>query len=109
MAHYLSNGVDFTLISKQLEEKRNFVNTLLAESRFEIIPSQGGFYQLIDYSKISEEKDTEFAKKVIDESGVALFPLSVFYHDSIDNKILGFSFAREEGILKKAIGRLRKI
>jgi methionine aminotransferase len=109
MADYLKNGVDYDIINKKFEEKRNFVTQLLQDSRFEIVPSQGGFYQLLDYSKISEEKDTEFARRVMDDYGVALFPLSVFYHDSIDNKMLGFSFARDEKILNKAINRLKKI
>lgn len=109
MADYLKNGVDFDIINKKFEEKRNFVTQLLQDSKFEIVPSQGGFYQLLDYSKISEEKDIEFARRIMDEYGVALFPLSVFYHDSIDNKMLGFSFARDEKILNKAINRLKKI
>jgi methionine aminotransferase len=109
MADYLKNGVDYDIINKKFEEKRDFVTRLLQDSRFEIVPSQGGFYQLLDYSKISEEKDTEFARRVMDDYGVALFPLSVFYHDSINNKMLGFSFARDEKILNKAINRLKKI
>lgn len=109
MADYLSNGVDFNTISKKFEEKRNFVTNLLKDSRFELTPSQGGFYQLLDYSQISDEKDTEFSRRLMDEYGVALFPLSVFYHDSIDNKMLGFSYARDEKILNQAINRLKKI
>lgn len=109
MADYLSKGVDFNTISKKFEQKRNFVTNLLKDSRFELTPSQGGFYQLLDYSQISDEKDTEFSRRLMDEYGVALFPLSVFYHDSIDNKMLGFSYARDEKILNQAINRLKKI
>lgn len=109
MADFLKKGVDYFEINKKFEEKRDFVNELLKDSNFDVIPTQGGFYQLLDYSKISEEKDTEFARRIMDEYNVALFPLSVFYHDSIDNKILGFSFAREEKTLKESISRLKKI
>ncbi len=109
LTDYLNESVDYETISKQFEEKRNFVNNILKDSRFEIIPSKGTFYQLLGYSQISEEKDTEFARKIMDEYGVALFPLSVFYHDSIDHKILGFSFARDEKILSKAAKQLLKI
>jgi methionine aminotransferase len=109
LADYLNESVDYNTISKQFEGKRDFVNNLLKDSRFEIIPSKGTFYQLLDYSKISDEKDTEFARRIMDEYGVALFPLSVFYHDSIDNKILGFSFARDEKVLSKAAKQLVKI
>ncbi len=109
LADYLRELVNYETISKQFEEKRNFVNDILKDSRFEIIPSKGTFYQLLGYSQISEEKDTEFARKIMNEYGVALFPLSVFYHDSIDHKILGFSFARDEKVLSKAAKQLLKI
>ena len=109
LADYLKAGVDYSVARKQFEEKRNFVNKALKDSRFKLIETKGTFYQLLDYSNISDEKDTEFAKRVMDESGVALFPLSVFYHDSFDNKILGFSFARDEAILNKATKLLSKI
>ena len=109
LADYLKGGVDHNIIKNQFEEKRNFVNNILKDSRFEIIPSKGTYYQLLDYSKISEEKDTEFARRIMDNYGVAMFPLSVFYHDSIDNKILGFSFARDEKILTKAARQLVKV
>ncbi|MFC2104674.1 methionine aminotransferase [Bacteroidota bacterium] len=109
LAEYMQNYVDYTTVRKQFEEKRNFVNNILKDSRFKLVPTKGTFYQLLDYSKISEEKDTEFARRIMDDYGVALFPLSVFYHDSIDNKMLGFSFAREEKVLAKAAHQLLKV
>ncbi|HAF30573.1 MAG TPA: methionine aminotransferase [Bacteroidales bacterium] len=109
LAEYLKDGVNYTLTNKQFEQKRDFVNHILKDSRFEILPSKGTFYQLLNYSKISDEKDTEFARRIMDDYGVALFPLSVFYHDSIDNKMLGFSFARAEEVLSKAAKQLAKI
>ncbi|NOQ25469.1 MAG: aminotransferase class I/II-fold pyridoxal phosphate-dependent enzyme [Bacteroidales bacterium] len=109
LADYLKEGVDYSLTNKQLEKKKQFVNGILKDSKFKIIPSKGTFYQLLDYSDISQEKDTEFARRLMDEFGVALFPLSVFYHDSIDNKILGFSFARNNEVLSKAAKQLLKV
>ncbi len=109
LADYLKDGVDYKTTSKQFEQKRDFVNEILKDSRFKIMPSNGTFYQLLDYSEISDEKDTEFARKIMDEYGVALFPLSVFYHDSIDNKVLGFSFARNNEVLTKAAKQLLKV
>ena len=109
MSHYLKSGVDYSIINKKFEEKRNYSINLLQDLKFEIIPTQGGLYQLLDYSKLSDEKDTKFARKIMDNYGVALFPLSVFYHNSIDNKILGFSFARDKNVINEAINRLKKI
>lgn len=109
LAGYLGNGVDYTAIKNEFEKRRNFIIQHLANTRFEIIPTKGTFYQLVDYSTISDEKDTDFAKRIMEQFGVALFPLSVFYHDSIDNKILGFSFARDEDSLAKAAKKLEKV
>ncbi|MBU8892995.1 MAG: aminotransferase class I/II-fold pyridoxal phosphate-dependent enzyme [Bacteroidales bacterium] len=109
LADFLKQGVDFSNIKKQFQAKRDFTIDLLKDSGFEIVPSKGTFYQLLDYSNLSDEKDTEFARRIMDEYGVALFPLSVFYHDSVDNKILGFSFAREEKVIKEAALRLNNI
>jgi len=109
LADYLRSKIDYNSISKKFEKKRDLMVELLKDSRFEIIPTQSTFYQLIDYSAISNEKDTEFARKLMDNYGVALFPLSVFYHDTIDNKILGLSFAREEQILKQAAKKLAQV
>lgn len=109
LADFLKTGVNYKTTQKQFEHKRDFVNQILKDSRFEILPSKGTFYQLLNYSKMSDEKDTEFARRIMDDYAVALFPLSVFYHDSIDNKMLGFSFAREEEVLSKAARQLAKI
>jgi len=109
LADYLKNGIDFKVIKKQFEYKKSLVNGILKDSRFNIIPSNGTFYQLLNYSNISDEKDTEFAKRIMEEYGVALFPLSVFYHDAVDNKILGFSFARDNKILEQAARQLLEI
>lgn len=109
LADYISNDVDYLAIKNEFEKKRDIIVNQLKSSRFEIVPTKGTFYQLLDYSNISEEKDTDFAQRIMDEYGVALFPLSVFYHDSIDHKMLGFSFARDEESLAGAAQRLSKI
>jgi methionine transaminase len=109
LADFLKTKIDYSIISKTYEENRNLVLELLMDSRFEIVPSKGTFYQLLDYKALSNDKDTDFARKLIDQIGVALFPLSVFYHDSIDNKILGLCFNRNKEMLKEACERLKKI
>ena len=109
IAEYLKDGIDYQFISQKYEEKRNYITNLLQDSKFELIPTQGGFFQLLDYSKISESKDTDFVRSLIDEYRVALFPLSVFYHDSIDNNVIGFNFACDDEVLKEAADRLKKI
>jgi methionine aminotransferase len=63
----------------------------------------------LDYSKISDEKDTEFAKRVTKEFGVASIPVSVFYNRPPDQKLLRFCFAKEDDQLKKAAEKLKEI
>jgi len=109
LADYLRTEIDYALIAKPYEENRNLVLDRLMNSRFEIVPSKGTFYQLLDYKAISEEKDTEFARRLIDQIGVALFPLSVFYHDSVDNKMIGMCFNRNKEIMEDACERLKKL
>ncbi|OFX85304.1 MAG: hypothetical protein A2W99_14940 [Bacteroidetes bacterium GWF2_33_16] len=109
LGDYLKTEIDYSAILKPYEESRNLVLELLMDSRFEIVPSKGTFYQLLDYKAISDEKDTEFARRLIDQIGVALFPLSVFYHDSVDNKMVGLCFNREKEILRVACERLKKL
>jgi len=109
LAEYVKSAIDYRVIANHYEEKRNLILTQLMDSRFELVPSRGTFYQLLDYKSLSDEKDTEFARKIMDNYKVALFPLSVFYHDSIDNKILGLSFACENDVLTEACLRLKKM
>lgn len=109
LADYMNTKIDYSAIVKPYEENRNMVLDCLMNSKFEIVPSKGTFYQLLDYKAISDEKDTEFAKRLIDQVGVALFPLSVFYHDSVDNKMVGMCFNRNKEIMAEACTRLKKI
>jgi len=109
LADYLRTEIDYSIIAKPYEENRNLVLDRLMNSRFEIVPSKGTFYQLLDYKAISDEKDTEFARRLIDQIGVALFPLSVFYHDSVDNKMIGMCFNRNKEIMEDACERLKKL
>lgn len=109
LAEFINSGVDNSLLIKQYSEKRNLAYRLFSDTRFELIPTQSTSIQLLNYNQISNQKDTEFAREIMDNFGVALFPLSVFYHDSIDHKILGLSFARNEQILIKAAERLKKV
>ena len=65
-------------------------------------------FQLLDYSAITDEKDTDLAIRLTKEFGVASIPISVFYHKPQDNKVLRFCFAKGEDTLEKAAEKLRK-
>lgn len=91
------------------QEKRDFFQKLLQNTRFELKKAEGTYFQLVSYAKISEEKDTDFAIRMTKEFGVAPIPLSVFYSKQNDHKLLRFCFAKENETLEKAVEKLAKI
>ena len=101
--------------SKHLElsgfyiKKRNLFNKLLRKTRFDFIPSQGTYFQLADYSALSDEPDTRFAERLTKEHKVAVIPVSVFYQEPPDQRIVRFCFAKHDETLKKAARRLASI
>jgi methionine transaminase len=109
IADYLSNKENYLQVSAFYQEKRNYFLKLMQGSRFEPLPSEGTYFQLMQYSAITEEKDTDFAIRLTKENKVATIPLSVFYNDQFDNKLLRFCFAKKNETLEKAAEILMKI
>jgi methionine aminotransferase len=91
------------------QAKRDFFLNLFKGSRFSFEPSAGTYFQLMNYSAISQEKDTDFARRLTIEHGVASIPVSVFYHKIKDNKTLRFCFAKDNHELEQAAEKLLKL
>lgn len=108
-AEYLQNDNDFNNASNLYEQKRNLFINSLKDSRFKIHPSSGTIFQLLDYSNITKEKDTDFAIRLTKEIGVAPIPLSAFYHDNVNYKLLRFCFAKSDEVLIEACKKLSKL
>lgn len=106
---FLKNPDNYLPITKMYEQKRNLFNSMIKKSKFKIIPSAGSYFQLLDYSSISEEGDVAFAEYLTKEKGIASIPISVFYSIPQDNKVLRFCFAKEDETLQKAAEILCKI
>ncbi len=109
IAEYLKQKEKYLGLGKFFQEKRDFFVKGLNGSRFKIIPSYGTYFQLLDYSNISKQKDTEFAKKLTIENKLASIPVSAFYHDDYDAKVLRFCFAKNIDILEQALEVLIKL
>jgi methionine aminotransferase len=109
LAEYMKKKDEYIGLGKFYQEKRDYFIKLIKGSRFGLKPAKGSYFQLLDYSKITQEKDTEFAIRMTKEMGVASVPTSVFYHDPIDNKLLRFCFAKTNETLEKAAEKLCKI
>ena len=91
------------------QAKRDFFRNQLSGSRFELLPCRGTYFQLVRYGAISDEPDTVFAQRMTREHGVAVIPVSVFYPQGDDHRIVRFCFAKNEETLVAAGTRLRAV
>lgn len=101
--------VDFDEVPKMYIQKRDLFQNLLNDSRFELLPCEGTYFQVVNYKEISTKKDIEFAKELTTKHGVASIPISVFYKDATDKQMLRFCFAKTDETLIAAAEKLRKI
>lgn len=108
-ADFLQLREEYLGLGKFYQEKRDYFLQQIKGSRFEPLPCSGTYFQLLKYNKISEEKDTEIAKKFTVENKIASIPVSVFYHKPTDNNVLRFCFAKDKETLEKAGAILKKI
>lgn len=109
LAEYMMDPENYLHLGEFYQQKRDFFTERVKGSRFKIIPSYGTYFQLLDYSAISEEKEMDFATRLITEFGLASIPVSAFYQKKDDNKILRFCFAKSEETIEKAAEILCKI
>ena len=109
LATYLRSPGNYMNLGSFFQEKRDSFLAGLEGSRFKFTPSQGTYFQLLDYSEITDESDVEFAKRLAIEKGVASIPISVFNKDQADHKQLRFCFAKKEETLRDATEILRSI
>ncbi|MFH6946699.1 methionine aminotransferase [Flavobacterium sp. FlaQc-50] len=101
--------VDVNLLGKFYQEKRDYFQKLLQNSRFELKPCEGTYFQVASYAAISEEDDVTFCKKLITDHGVAAIPISTFYSDHKDQKLIRFCFAKDDFTLESAAKKLCNI
>jgi methionine transaminase len=109
VADFLKEKDQYLQLPKFYQEKRDKFLDLLKTSRFKAIPTKGTFFQLLSYKGITEELDTHFAERLVKEHGLASIPVSVFYNNKRDDKVLRFCFAKEDRTLEKAAEILCKI
>ncbi len=109
MAEYLQDEQNYLGVSAMYESKRSFFQNAFKDSKFKVIPSYGTYFQVLDYSEVSDMGDMEFAQYLIKEKGVASIPVSAFYSNKEDHKLLRFCFAKGEETLQKAADILCKI
>ena len=108
LSNYLDK-VNVNELGSFYQKKRDLFKTLLKDSRFKLLPSEGSYFQVASYASISEENDLDFTKRLVVEHGVATIPMSVFNANGRDDKLIRFCYAKDTETLTKAAERLCKI
>lgn len=108
-AEYLKAESEYLELKDFYQAKRDLFEQLVSESRFIPRASAGTYFQLLDYSNITDEADTEYAERLTKEFKIASIPVSVFYNQNIDNKVLRFCFAKSNETIEKAADILLKV
>lgn len=109
LADFMDDKSAYLNLSKFYQEKRDYFRKLVKGSRFKILNCEGSYFQQLNYSKITQEKDTDFAVRLTKEFKIAAIPTSAFYHKQNDNHVLRFCFAKSNETLEKAAELIHKI
>ena len=109
LATYLEDASHYLNLPDFYQEKRDLFLSLMKDSRFHILPSKGTYFQLLDFSDISEESDIAFAERLTKELGVATIPTSVFNSSREDFKQIRVCFAKTNELLHAGASILRSI
>ena len=109
LAEYMQDASRHLRLAAFYQEKRDFFRSLLAQTPFELLPCRGTYFQLARYGHFSSKPDRDFAEWMTREIGVAVIPVSVFYGDGRDDKVVRFCFAKKEETLLAAAERLGRL
>ncbi len=109
IAEYMNDTSTYRGLPDFFQQKRDLFLEAIKGSKFKWIPTQATYFQVLDYSKITEENDVAYAKRLTTENGLAAIPLSVFNENNLDEKVLRFCFAKTDETLLKAAKILNTI
>ncbi|TDS18717.1 methionine aminotransferase [Maribacter caenipelagi] len=109
LAIYLKNPSHYLDLNNFYQQKRDFFVEGINSSKFKFKPSQGTYFQLLDYTNISNEEDEAIGKRLITENGIASIPISSFNVDNRNDYMLRFCFAKKQETLEKAVEILCKL
>ena len=104
VSHFIAKVYEVTV-----DDIKSDVRTRMKETRFNLLKSSGSYFIGASFESISTERDFEFAVRLTKEYGIATIPLSSFYVDGKDDKVLRFCFGKKKSTLEAAVEKLRKI
>lgn len=108
LAEFLKNRDAYLGLSAFMQEKRDYFIQLMSATRFTLQPSGGSYFICGTYERISDEGDKELAVRLTKEAGIATIPVSSFYHNGKDDKVLRFCFSKKKETLEAAVEKLMK-
>ena len=109
IAEYMTNQEAYLTLGAMYQAKRDYLRKLLAPTSFKCIPSSGSYFESYSYVAISDESDKVFAERLVKEFGIAVIPMSAFYHNGTDHKVIRLCFAKKEATLDAAAACLLKV
>ena len=113
LAAYMSDPAPYLELPAFYAAKRDLFRAGLEKTRFRLLPSEGSYFQCVDISALAvPERDlpeAEFCQWLTSEIGVAAIPLSAFYGDGFDQKVIRFCYAKKDETLRAALSRLERL
>lgn len=109
LATYMANERAYLDLPAFYQRKRDLFRAGLAKTRLKLLPSEGSYFQCVDISDVSDLGEADFCKWLTTEIGVAAIPLSAFYGDGFDQRVVRFCFAKKDETLHAALARLTKL
>ena len=109
LATFLRDRDSYLTLGSFLQKKRDYFLQLMKGTRFNMLDSKGSYFICAQYNRISDESDKEFAIRITKEFGVAVIPVSAFYQEGTDNKVVRFCFCKKDETLALAAERLSRI
>ena len=109
IAAYMADPTPYQQLPAFYQRKRDLFRSGLERTRFKLLPGEGTYFQCVNISQVSDLSETEFCKWLTSEIGVAAIPLSAFYGDGFDQRVVRFCFAKKDETLNAALERLAKL
>jgi methionine transaminase len=109
LASYMADAQPYLSLPAFYQRKRDLFKAGLAHTKFKILPTTGSYFQCVDISAMSQLTEAEFCKWLTTEIGVAAIPLSAFYGNNFDQRIVRFCFAKKDETLNLALEKLKRV
>ena len=109
IAEFIQDKNAYLTLSGFIQKKRDYFRELMNTTPFTCIPSHGSYFECYSYANFSKENDMDLAVRLTKDYGITAVPVSAFYKNGEDNKVLRFCFAKKETTLERAVEKLSKL